>query len=239
MGLGDLFKLHRLTIEAFETETRKGKPEVFEVQYNPETLSLRHEASYQTNQVGGPTGRTGVWRHNVPKRLQVNLVVDGTGADSLGIEALIGLPTVAERIRRLIEVCYEPKSGSHEPAYLTLKWKDGVLGAEGFKCRLESVDINYKAFNRDGSPLHAELVCTFVQNLIPPEENAKRKYASPDLTHRRVVMAGDTLPLLCGEIYGSAIHYLRVAQVNELDDFRTLTAGQELFFPPFERPRKK
>ena len=46
--------------------------------------------------------------------------------------------------------------------------------------------------------------------------------------------AGDTLPLLCREIYGSASCYLRVAQVNALDDFRNLTVGQELIFPPFD-----
>ena len=51
-----------------------------------------------------------------------------------------------------------------------------------------------------------------------------------------MVVDGDTLPLLCREIYGSASYYLRVAQVNRLDDFRNLTAGQELIFPPFARP---
>ena len=30
-------------------------------------------------------------------------------------------------------------------------------------------------------------------------------------------------------------YYLRVAQANNLDDFRNLTPGQELFFPPLER----
>ena len=60
---------------------------------------------------------------------------------------------------------------------------------------------------------------------------------SQTLEDETVVVAGDTLPLLCREIYGSPSHYLRVAQVNGLDDFRDLTAGQALIFPPFERAR--
>ena len=68
------------------------------------------------------------------------------------------------------------------------------------------------------------------------KEEAQKRTSSPDLTHRRVVVEGDTLPQLCREIYGSPEHYLRVAQVNGLDDFRDLSPGQELFFPPYERP---
>ena len=51
-----------------------------------------------------------------------------------------------------------------------------------------------------------------------------------------MVLAGDTLPLLCQQIYGSATHYLQVAAFNGLDDFRVLEPGRELLFPPFARP---
>ena len=44
--------------------------------------------------------------------------------------------------------------------------------------------------------------------------------------------SGDTLPLLCKEIYGSSAHYLRVAADNRLDDFRNLVPGQTLYFAP-------
>jgi len=56
--------------------------------------------------------------------------------------------------------------------------------------------------------------------------------SSPDLTHSRIVKNGDTLPLLSKEIYGSSSHYLWIAQQNQLDDFRNLTPGHRLFFPP-------
>ncbi|HEU6454372.1 MAG TPA: peptidoglycan-binding protein, partial [Roseateles sp.] len=58
---------------------------------------------------------------------------------------------------------------------------------------------------------------------------------SPDLTHKRVVKAGDRLPLLCNEIYGTPHLYLQVAAANGLDDFRNLAPGTQLFFPPLEK----
>ena len=60
---------------------------------------------------------------------------------------------------------------------------------------------------------------------------------SPDVTHVRLVKSGDTLPLLCLEIYGSSAYYLRVAADNGLDDFRNLVPGQRLYFAPLDGER--
>ena len=103
-----------------------------------------------------------------------------------------------------------------------------------FFCRLASVNVSYTSFHRDGTPLRAELDINLVSDQNVKKRLAEENKSSPDLTHHRVVKSGDTLPLLAKEIYGSAGHYLRVAQVNNLDDFRNLTPGQELFFPPLE-----
>jgi hypothetical protein len=230
MALSHLFKLAKLIIDGYEKPERAaaGKPKTFEVQYNPETLTMRHESVFQPS-------APGEFSHGAPEQLSVDLVVDGTNVSHLGVERLRGLPTVAQRISDFLDVCYNIKGETHEPLYLTLRWDNGVLD-KGFDCRLQSVDIRYTAFDRDVSPLHADLAAVFVKQLHPPKEAKEKRLASPDLTHRRVVLDGDTLPLLCREIYGSPLHYLRVAQVNGLDDFRSLVPGQELIFPPFERP---
>jgi phage tail protein X len=55
---------------------------------------------------------------------------------------------------------------------------------------------------------------------------------SPDLTHIRTVIEGDTLPLLCYREYGDSKYYYQVAQVNGLTDFKKLPAGMKLAFPP-------
>jgi hypothetical protein len=237
MALGNLFKLAKLTLVAYKGSTRDETDKLgeLEVQYNPETLSLRHESVFQHDKNSEDKGR--FW-YSPPRKLEVALVFDGTNV-SLGI-GQGRHRTVAERIQQLLGLCYyqaESKvtqSKVTEPSYLKLTWDKGVLGP-GFDCRLESVDIKYTAFDRDGSPLHAELAAVFVESLVPKQKTSPEAVSSPDLSHRRVVRSGDTLPLLCRDIYGSDQYYLRVAEVNGLDDFRALRPGQELLFPPLER----
>jgi hypothetical protein len=255
MGLGELFKLAKLTIEGYVDAERTSRPfATFTAQYNPETFSMHHENRYSGVQAPGDTANGGPWSCSPPVRITVNLILDGTSVGSLGVGQLPGLglapPTVTERIDDFLSICHRVKSSTHEPAHLRLRWGKAIGGAAArrvpqepaappcFDCRLESVDISYKAFNRDGSPLHAELVATFIESLSPARKGRQANLQSPDLTHRRVVVEGDTLPLLCREIYGSAVHYPRVARVNGLDDFRSLTPGQELFFPPFDTSRR-
>jgi hypothetical protein len=250
MGLGDLFALAKLTIEGYKDQRRSGTPlGTFKAQYNPETFSIHHENVFQGQQGIGGTSGVSPWSYSRPKRLSVDLVLDGTNAEYTALEMLFAPPSVAERINSFVATCYQLVGDIHQPLFLKLKWGKalggfaalagfGGLSDPSFNCRLQSVDIRYQAFDRDGSPLHAVLSATFVEQLDPAKQAAADKLSSPDLTHRRVVVEGDTLPLLCRAIYGSPSHYLRVAQVNGLDDFRSLTAGQELIFPPFERAPK-
>jgi hypothetical protein len=117
---------------------------------------------------------------------------------------------------------------THEPKFFKLAW-----GTLVFKGRCTGLTINYKLFNPDGAPIRAVCKVTFKEfkeeNLRIAEENPQ----SPDLTHVRVVKAGDTLPLMCYRIYGDARYYLEVARVNRLANFRRLEPGLELHFPPF------
>lgn len=237
MGLTDLFKLSKLTISAYKDSERKIPVSLLnslEVQYNPESLSMRHESVFQGRQGIATSSAQARFAHSRSQLLNVDLVFDGTNVGYFGVELLRPVPSVADRVKQFLQLCYQVNSSTHEPSFLKLSWNKGVLGAS-FDCRLQSVDIKYTAFNRDGSPLHAELSAVFTEDLDPKKKASQDRLSSPDLTHRRTVVAGDTLPLLCRDIYGSSEHYLRVAEVNGLDDFRALSPGQELIFPPFEQ----
>src|SRR6187402_532253 len=149
MGFGDLFTLAKLTIDAYANSDREGSPRAtFVAQYNPETLSIHHESVY----LGERATPTAEFSHNRPQRLSVNLVLDGTKVGYMGVELLGGVPTVAEQIEEFISVCYEIDGPIHEPLHLRLHWGKAIGGfvavdrmrEPGFRCRLESVDINYK-----------------------------------------------------------------------------------------------
>ena len=60
-------------------------------------------------------------------------------------------------------------------------------------------------------------------------------HGSPDLTHFRVVKAGDTLPLMAQQHYGAPGFVGLVVAANNLKNFRTLKVGQELYFPPINK----
>jgi len=73
---------------------------------------------------------------------------------------------------------------------------------------------------------------------IEEEKRASRENnSSPDLTHVRKVKAGDTLPLMCYRIYGDPKYYIQVAKVNGINNFRKLTAGTDIFFPPISKTK--
>jgi len=215
--------LAKLTIQGYTDGDRENGERTMEVQYNPEKLTVHHESKYH-----GTESKQARFSYNRSRSLTLDLVFDGTGMDR-------DPKTVSDRVAELLDVCYARKGEIHEPLYLKLLWgKEGVLDID-FHCRLLSANVTYTLFDRDGSPLRATIAATFVEDLSPSRKASKDRDASPDVTHHRVVEAGDTLTLLCREIYGSAEHYLRVAEVNGLDDVRELPLGRALYFPPFAR----
>ena len=83
-----------------------------------------------------------------------------------------------------------------------------------------------------GTPLRADAKVTFKEYLSPEAIKLLANKNSPDLTHIRTVKAGDHLPLMCYHIYGHSKHYVEVAAINNLTDFRALEPGTQIVFPP-------
>lgn len=103
-----------------------------------------------------------------------------------------------------------------------------------FSCILMSLSIDYKLFKPDGTPIRAELTCSFSEyrNSQAPEKQTIAVDESPLVPQQVMVMEGDTLPALCDEFYGDARLYRQVAKANGLISFRQLTPGSMLTFPP-------
>jgi LysM repeat protein len=250
MSLAGSFKLSKLTITGYTHGDRTPGQKIklvdplknpLEAQFNPETLSAQFKDAYQERKIAGKVVQT--WTSSTDQELDVKLVFDGTNVSEFGVIQFASPPSVAERVKNFLALCRVTQSGTHEPAWLTLSWgKDTFVTGDAvdavYKCRLKQCDIKYTLFDRDGAPLRAELDAKFVEAIPSEAVNKFEAKTSPDLTHRRVVRAGDTLPALCREIYGSQSHHLRVARVNDLDDPRNLTPGQQLIFPPFDRERR-
>ena len=59
-----------------------------------------------------------------------------------------------------------------------------------------------------------------------------RQSHPPPLAGKQPVKGGDTLPLMCYDIYGASGYYLEVARINGLTAFRDLAIGSQVVFPP-------
>lgn len=236
MALPDRMKLKKLTITAYKKSSRSIADRVgaFEAMFNPASFSQKYEIEYGKQQGVNSSDKTARYSHSKPRELTFKLILDGTGVHELGLLQFGPRKTVSKRVKEFLDLTFRMNGSIHEPNFLLVEWGGKEDGGLIFACRLASVNVTYNSFDRDGSPLRAELDITLISDKEIRKRLAEENKSSPDLTHHRVVKSGDTLPLLAKEVYGSPGYYLRVAQANQLDDFRNLTPGQELFFPPLE-----
>lgn len=205
------------------------RSESFAVTINPADYKHSHSIAYTGGEDGdaAPLGKAGATtRFNTvnAEKVVFSIVLDGTGvvADAKG-------RSVGDQVGKLKALVYDYDGETHEPNIVKLSWGKGL---DGFIGRLTSLDIDYTLFHPSGEALRAKLGLSFVSYETPKEEAAAANRSSPDLSHLVVVRAGDTLPLLCQRIYQDPSRYLAVARHNDLDDFRQLTPGVELDFPP-------
>ena len=190
---------------------------------NPHEITLAYEMEYDSAQGAGTTGSRMEFKKVKPGDLSLTFFLDGTGATGEKID-------VQARIEEFQTVTGY-NGDIHRPNYLKVAW--GTLQVK--RCVLKGATIAYKLFRPDGVPLRAVITANFTDNSDDQTRVALAQDQSPDLTHVRLVRAGDTLPALCYRIYGDPGHYLAVARANGLDHFRRLTPGTRIVFPPVEK----
>jgi Contractile injection system tube protein len=226
-------KLEKMLILAFDTAedaesggTLEAKAR-FEALINPETYTLEYKVKTADGQGQGTSGAQIKFEYTLPEELTFDFLFDNTGLiDGKGNPE--GVFDDVDAFRKLLT---EYQGDSHEPYHLKLVW--GNLISKG---RAIEVGITYKLFNPDGQPIRAVVRVKFKGSIEDKKRASVEDRRSADLTHRRTVEPGETLPFMCFEVYGDPRHYLFVADFNRIDDFRRLTVGQPIVFPPAPRP---
>lgn len=231
MSLLNLFKLEKLRIEAYaDAKRRPPAADSMEAMFNPTSYKRSHAVTYESpkRQALNTPGKPARYAYTPPGDVSLLLVLDGTGVGSNGpLTVPFGGRSVKKDIATFEKLCLKMNGDIHQPNFLVIRWGDFA-----FPGRLKTLEITYTLFDESGDPLRAELAVVFIEDKTAATVFREAGKNSPDVTHVRVVRAGDTLPLLCKEIYGSSAHYLRVARDNGLDDFRNLTPGRSLTFAP-------
>jgi hypothetical protein len=222
--MSDRGTLEKLMIQAYEQPDYSGQPvSEFAAYVNPNEITLSYEMEYDSAQGSGTTNSRMNFKKMKPGDLSLTFFIDGTGANGTPID-------VQEKIEQFQTVTGY-NGNIHRPNYLKVVW--GTLQVK--RCVLKSASIAYKLFKPNGIPLRAVITANFTDNSDDQTRVAIAQDHSPDLTHLRLIRAGDTLPALCYEIYGDPAYYLEVARANRIDHFRNLTPGTKVFFPPLEK----
>ncbi|MDN3643359.1 LysM peptidoglycan-binding domain-containing protein [Lutimonas halocynthiae] len=216
--------LNKMKIVAYRNNKYLGKgKDTCVVKINPASYSHNHKVNYNNETSQGAPGTPLKFRGIPPETVSFDIYFDATGAIKYSKMA------VHDQIKVFKNVCFDYNGDIHEPNYLILSW-----GTLVFKCKLTSLDINYSLFKPDGTPLRAKSSVKFEEasdtNTIAKEANPQ----SPDLTHWVLVKEGDTLPMICYDIYGDCSYYLEVAKQNKIINFRNLIPGTELYLPPIK-----
>ncbi|MGY6275628.1 CIS tube protein [Methylomonas sp. MgM2] len=222
-------KLEKMLILAFESATdaeNGGQAEAkdkFEALINPETYTLEYKVKTADGQGQGTSNAQAKFEYTMPEELTFEFLFDNTGI----IDGQPNEDGVFDDVDHFRQMLTGYQGSSHEPYHLKLVWGNLI-----FKGRAVELGITYKLFSPNGQPIRAVAKVKFKGSIEEKKRALEEDKSSPDLTHVRQVKAGDTLPLLCYRIYGDPRHYLQIAKLNALGNFRVLRPGTKLVFPP-------
>ena len=221
--------LENLKILAFTDAefVRPALPPVFPVFINPESFTRRVRLNYDTRRGAGTQQQEAKFTSKGTEYFSCDLVFDSTGLADGRPRASVDIDVEAFRAF-LLGIERE----THDMRHFQLIW-----GAMIFRGRLLSLQIAYKLFNSNGTPIRAVASVTFIGSYASILQLALDALLSPDLTQTHTVVAGDTLPNLCDRYYGSADRTVEVARFNALNGFRRLAIGSTLLFPPIQNDR--
>jgi LysM repeat protein len=234
---GELIKLRikAYSDEQFSEEVADGE---FKTLLNPENYKFSYKIEQNDDQASGTSAAAPRFNKALPEDLDLEFVFDRTGVitdygapgtsdDKMFKDEGGGIIDDIEKFKKVI---FDYNGDEHKPNYLIISW-----GTLLFKGTLSEMDITFKLFKSDGTPLRAVARAKFKGFVEDNLRVARENNSSPDLTHVRIVKEGDTLPLMSFRIYGDSKYYLEVARANQISNFRKLIVGQKIFFPPIQK----
>jgi len=212
--------LKKLSIEGYIDADfkKKSATKSFVTQINPESILLSKNVNLKSEKVPGNDSQALKYNQHEPGKLSFKITLDNSGV-------LENSNAINESVSLLEKNIYNLNSESHEPSYVKITW-----GSFIFKGRATSLKYNYKLFSSDGEPIRVEIDMDFEES----ENVVKSSKNSPDVSRTIMIKVGDTIPLICAEIYGDASFCYEVAAFNQLSNFRMVKVGSTVYFPPLK-----
>jgi len=223
--------MKKFVIYGFKENTEVPGPgsKGYTLQLNPESIK-RNRAITIEGKVGIDTAmQKAKYIGYGEETMDLDFFIDGTGAIPAnaqdGKSNTKSTKSVDAELRDLEKIIYDFESADHKPKYLFVEY-----GKLSFRCMMTAFNIDYLLFDINGYALRAKVHLSLKGYKEEPE-----KKESPDMSHAFTIREGDTLPLLCKQVYGKMDYYLQVAEHNGLTNFRELEVGSTIELPPLQR----
>ena len=220
-------KLEKMLIYAYRNPDLSDSSKVgeFRALINPENYQLNYKIEYQDGQGQGTSSSQQKFKMTKPEDFSFEFLFDSSGI-------IDGNPKkdIWDDLKKFKQLLVDYDGEIHQPRHFKLVW-----GVTLFKGRLTELNITFKLFKPDGTPIRAVAKATFKGSIEENLRVAKEDPKSPDLTHERIVNAGEDLSWLCFQIYDDPRYYMQVARANDLTNFRKLAVDSRLLFPPFDK----
>ncbi|MCU0432825.1 MAG: LysM peptidoglycan-binding domain-containing protein [Bacteroidia bacterium] len=237
--LNSLANLGRLNKNLIDISKIKTSGSAFEVLYNPKAFKRNYALTLvdlQTTNPAVPPPVANTGKEN--GTMSFEFIFDATGASptsALNIKNKIetfknSFDGVEKEIKEFLKTVYSTNKDGHSANPVIIVW-----GPNFFAGQFKSVSINYTLFDRQGKPLRATVNAEFVEDDRSKNADITNVLRSPDVTKTYTVKAGDTLTLLAKEMYDDESLYLEIARINQLRNYRKLTPGKVLVFPPIKK----
>lgn len=168
----------KLTLTAYSDNTFSPKSMLkeYSVMINPESVKRQFKIKTDNKQTVGATGVEGNFQNMLPETISFNLVIDGTGAlrtvGSFTEGENMEHDIVSKEVEKLLSVVYKIQKNKFDVNYVHILY--GTISA---RCVLESLDISYVLFHRNGFPLRAKISLSFTS--IENPKKAKKKVPNP------------------------------------------------------------
>lgn len=197
------------------------------VLFNPTEYSLERSNAYKATAVPGMSTPLIQFVNGESDQLSMELFLDDY-TDRPGPQTSGGTKSVQERMAEIGGLLNIDRD-LHAPPPVQFTW-----GKLSFKGVIEKLSRKVTLFRPDGSPARATLSLTFKEYRPLAQQLREPRLESADKSKRRIVVGSDSLWAMAAREYNNPAEWRRIAEANDMDDPRAITAGDWLLLPPIE-----
>jgi hypothetical protein len=231
-------KLEKLLLIAYKSGEYSDSDELgrYQALVNPDGYQNTFEVKYHEPEVPGSSGSSLRFDRIKNDDFKFKLLFDGTGiisesgfpAPALGLAR--NTNDITDEINRFNDLTIKYIGDIHRPPFVKIVW-----GPLVYKGQVTKLEYDYKLFGNNGKPIRAIALVTLKGTLQDTLRLASDNPSSPDLTHVLTSREGDTLPMLCNQVYKQSERYIQIARFNNLDHFREISSNMNINFPPINK----